>query len=77
MEDITDADYVYSKRVCKDFDIKNLREYHDLYIQSNTVLLAYVFENFRSMCSKIYELDPAKIISAPWLTWYVVLKKPN
>ena len=34
MEDINDADYVHAKRVCKDFEIKNLREYHDLYIQS-------------------------------------------
>ena len=39
MEDITDADYAHAKRVCKDFKIKNLGEYHDLYIQSNTLLL--------------------------------------
>ena len=40
MEDITDADYVHAKRVCKDFEIKNLGEYHDLHVQSNTLLLA-------------------------------------
>ena len=62
MEDITDADYVHTKRVCKDFEIKNLGEYHDLYVQSNTLLLADVFENFRNMCLKIYELDPAKLL---------------
>ena len=45
MEDITDADYAHAKRVCKHFEIKNL-EYHDLYVQSNTLLLAGVFENF-------------------------------
>ena len=45
MEDITDADYGHTKRVCKDFEIKKLGEYHDLYVQSNT-LLADVFENF-------------------------------
>ena len=39
MEDITDADYAHAKRVCKDFKIKNLGEYHELYIQSNTLLL--------------------------------------
>ena len=49
MEDITDADYAHSKRVCKDFEIKNLGEYHDLYVQSDTLLLADVFENFRNM----------------------------
>ena len=59
MEDITDADYAHTKRVCKDFETKN-REYHDLYVQSDTLLLAGVFENFRNMCLKIYELDPAK-----------------
>ena len=43
MEDITDADYAHAKRVCKDFEIENLGEYHDLYVQSDTLLLADVF----------------------------------
>ena len=68
MEDITDADYAHAKRVCKDFEIKNLGEYHDLYVQSNILLSADVFENFRNMFLEIYELDPAKFISAPGLT---------
>ena len=42
MEDITDADYMYAKRVCKDFEIKNLGEYHDLYLKSDTLPLADV-----------------------------------
>ena len=46
MEDITNADYVHRKRVCKNFKIKSLGEYDDLYVQSNTLLLADVFENF-------------------------------
>ena len=53
MEDITDADYAHAKRVCKDFEIKKLREYHDLYVQSDKLLLAVVFENFRNMCIEI------------------------
>ena len=60
MEDITEADCAHTKKVCKDFEIKNLGEYHDLYLQSDTLLLADVFENFRNMCLEIYELDPAK-----------------
>ena len=64
MEDITDADHVHAKRVCKGFEIKNL-EYHDLYVQSDTLLLADVFENFRSMCINIYNLDTVKFLSAP------------
>ena len=57
MEDIIAADYVQAKRVCKDFEMKNLGEYHDLYLHSDTLLLADVFENIRNMCIKIYELD--------------------
>ena len=54
MEDITDADYTHAKRVCKGFETKFFGEYHDLYVQSDTLLLADVFENFRKMCLKIY-----------------------
>ena len=67
MEDITDADYVHAKRFCKNFEIKNLGEYHDLYVQSDALLLAYVSEDFRNMYLQIYELDPAKLFSAPGL----------
>ena len=58
MEDITGADYTHAKRVCKDFKIKNLGEYHDLNFQSDTFLLADVFESFQNMCLEIYELEP-------------------
>ena len=56
MEGITDADHLHTKRICKDFEIKHLGEYHDLYLKSDTLLLAGVFENFRTMCFKIYHL---------------------
>ena len=49
MYDITDADYLHVKSVCKDFQIKILYEYHDLYLKSDTLLLPDVFENFRKM----------------------------
>ena len=75
MEDITDSDYMHAKRVCKDFEIKNLGEYHDLYSKSDTYLLADVFENFRKMCLKVYYLDPVKCLSAPILEWQAALKK--
>ena len=57
MEDITDADYAHAKRVFKDFEIKKFGECHDLYVQSNTLLLAGVFDNFRNLCLEICELD--------------------
>ena len=74
MEDITDTDYAHAKRVCKDFETKNFGEYHDWYVQSDTLLLPHVSENFRNMSLKIYELDPAKFLSAPGLTWKAVLR---
>ena len=59
------------KSVCKDFEIKNLGEYHDLYVQSNTFLLEYL--DF--ICLKIDELDPAKVLLSPGLAWQATLKK--
>ena len=55
--------------------IKNLGDYHDLHVQSDTLLLADVFENFRNMCIKVYELDPAHFLHAPGLAWQACLKK--
>ena len=57
------------------FKIKNFGEYHDLYVQSDTLLLADVFENLRKVCMKICELDPAYFLSAPGLAWNACLKK--
>ena len=56
MEDITDADYKHAKRVWKDFEIKNLGEYYDLYVQSDTLLLADVFKSFATSVLKCVSL---------------------
>ena len=69
MEDITDADYKQAKKVCKDFEIKNLGECDDLYLKSDTLLLADIFKNFRKISLKIYHLDSVKLLSAPALVW--------
>ena len=74
-EDITDEDYAHAQKVWKVFKIKNLGEYHDLYVQSNTLLLADVFENFRDKCLDKYQLDPIHFLSAPGLAWQACLKK--
>ena len=58
MEDITDADYVHVKRICKDFKINNLVKYHAMYAQSDTLLLADVLNNFRNICLDKYRLYP-------------------
>ena len=75
LADITDKDYGNARKVWKVLRIKNLREYHDLYVQSDTNLLEDVFENFRDKCIEIYELDPAHFLSAPGLAWQACLKK--
>ena len=59
MEGITYADYKHAKIVREDFRIQTLSQYHDLYVQSNTLLLANVFESLRNKCLEIHELDPA------------------
>ena len=75
MEDTTDADYAHTKRFRKNFEINNFGEYHDICVQSDTLLLADVFENFQNMCLEIYELDPARFISAPGSAWQAALKR--
>ena len=56
-------------------NIKDLGEYHDLYVQSDTLLLADVFENFRNMYIKVYGLDPVYFLLATGLAWQACLKK--
>ena len=77
MENIDDIDYRHGNNVFKRFKLENLGEYHDLYVQSDTLLLADVFENFRNTCLKVYELDPAHFLSLPGLAWQACLKKTN
>ena len=77
MENIDDIDYRHGNNVFKRFKLKNLGEYHDLYVQSDTLLLADVFENFRKTCLKVYELDPAHFLSLPGLAWQACLKKTS
>ena len=68
MEDITDADYNHAKGYGKTLK-KNLGKYHDLYVQSDTLLLADVLESFRNKCIVIYDLGPIHFLSTPGLAW--------
>ena len=67
--------YRHAKIVFKEFNNNNLGDYHDFYVQSDTLMLADVFENFRNKCMEIYELDPVHLLSAPVLAWQACLKK--
>ena len=66
---------MHAQKVWEIFGIKHISEYHDLYVQSDTLLLSDVFENFRNKCLEIYELDPIYFVSAPGLAWQACLKK--
>ena len=56
-EAIVDEEYEHAQKGWKEFNIKNLGEYHDLYVQSDTTLFADVFDNFRDKCIEMYGLD--------------------
>ena len=70
MEDIDEIAYRHGNNVFKSFKLENLGDYHDLYVKSDTLLLA-------DMCLKEYELDPAHFVSLPGLAWQACLKKTN
>ena len=77
MENIEDIDYRHGNNVFKIFKLNNLGEYHDLYVQSDTLLSANVFKSFRNKCLEVYELDPAHFLSLPGLTWQACLTKTS
>ena len=77
MENIDKIDYRHGNNIFKSSKLENLGDYHDLYVKSDTLLLADVFENFMDMCIKEYELDPAHFVSLPGLAWQACLKKTH
>ena len=73
-EDISNEDYEHAKNVWDVFGMKTLQDYHDLYNETDVLLLADVFENFRNICMENYKLDPAHYFTSPGLTWDACLK---
>ena len=72
--DISIEDYMHAQNVWKIFDMKTMRDYHDLYLKSDVLLLSDVFENFRDVCLDNYRLDPIFYYTAPGLAWDACLK---
>ena len=73
-EHITDEDYQHAINMWNTFGCKTIRDYHDLYLKSDVLLLADVFENFRKTCLHHYKLDPAHYYTSPGLAWDACLK---
>ena len=74
LEYISDKDYNHAQKAFEEF-CTDMGDYHDLYVQSDTLLLADVFEKFRDTCIDIYGLDPSYFLSAPGLAWQACLKR--
>ena len=74
-EDISDDDYQHAISVWNTFECKTIRDYHNLYLKSDVLLLSDVFENFRKTCLKHYKLDPAHYYTSPGLAWDACLKE--
>ena len=77
LKDINKDDYRYAQKLWSTFNIKNLGEHHDLYVQSDAAKLADISEQFRTLCFKEYELDPAYVSTTPGLPMEACLKKTN
>ena len=71
---ILDEDYNHAQNVWKTFKLRNMGEYHDLYLKSDVLLLADIFENFRKTCLEYYKLDPCHYFTSPGLSWDAMLK---
>ena len=76
-EHISDEQYKHSQNVWKTFNLKTMGDYHDLYLKSDILLLADVFENFRKTCLQYYKLDPCHYFTSPGLSWDAMLKMTN
>ena len=74
---IMNNEYNHAKKVWKVFNIKTMGEYHDLYLKSDVILLADVFENFRKTCLQYYKLDPCHYFTSLGLSWDAMLKLTN
>ena len=74
-EGISDDDYQHAINVWNTFNCETIRDYHNLYLKSDVLLLADVFENFRKTCLHHYNLDPAHYYTSPGLAWDACLKE--
>ena len=75
MSNVSEDDYEHVQKVWKEFGIRNLGDYHNLYLRTDVILLANIFEAFRNTCLEHYKLDPAHFYASPGLAWKACLRK--
>ena len=75
MSGVSNTDYEHACSIWRELGIRNMGEYHDLYLRTDVILLANVFESFRRVCLENYGLDPSHFYTAPGLAWKACLKK--
>ena len=73
-EKVSEEDFEHAQRVWREFELKNMGDFHDLYLKTDVLLLADVMENFRKLCEKHYGLDPAHFFTVPGMAWDAMLK---
>ena len=72
---VNKSDYKHTQRVWQDFGVCNIGDYHNLYLRTDVVLLANVFEAFRDTCLRHYSLDLVHLYTVPGLAWKACLRK--
>ena len=75
MSNISEQDYEHAQKVWRAFSLKNLGEYHNLYLKTDIILLANVFKAFRDTSLEYYQIDPNHFYTSPELAWQACLKK--
>ena len=76
-EEISESEYAHAQKVWETFGIENMGQYHDLYLKSDVLLLADIFQNFREINLTNSGLDPAHYVSSPGLSWDAMQKMTN
>ena len=76
-EECSTEDYNFANQIWNAFSCMTMKDYHDVYLKADVILLADVFEEFRNVCKTHYDLDPAHYVSAPQLSWDAMMKSTN
>jgi hypothetical protein len=74
-KNISQEEYTHAQKIWQQYQCKTMRDYHDIYLKSDVMLLAEVFENFRQTSLSIYRLDPCHYVTTPGIAWDACLRQ--